>query len=599
MPSSTGSSPGSAESDDRVARRRRRRPVPARRPASGVPDPVSDPLAVPPGTLAACLSAVFEHVAAAVPVLHRPSVLAALGASAASPGGDGPPGLDGGSPWGGRPLALLCAVAANAVRLADLPLTATERRRAGFALAERARAYLASGYLARQHGGCSPSPDAISDLEAVQAMIFLGRFLGPEGLYDQARAVGRRAWDTLASAALAGHGAAAIITDPHAVPADASEWAAQEMWLRAASYLCWSELNARAFTGEIVDPTTGVLAGPLALPCSEDLFLLPADDAFALCAEGARPRAVVDPSPLLVAAPDPGAAHAFPASLLSPVLDGRASRTSVWVLLSLISRARVHLRALATLHALDPVLVASSDPGKDSMQERALRTSVSALLALSSGLLDALPQLRGPPEALHPLTLRLAETFGPGPATGLLTTLLVVAAAPVFLLTDLPAGSPAPPGLFSSPAFLTALDGSAACLSVMRWQLARPRTLPSTFQTAFIAVLKVGAFLAGLEAAVGGLQESWEGGAATCLRYAEALGAFHPVGTGPAIASLRALIPPASPSLALSPLADPGFPCDAFASIAGGHASFLERVAGRGSARRWEGGRVVPEDEEA
>ncbi|KAI9009238.1 hypothetical protein DFJ74DRAFT_356651 [Hyaloraphidium curvatum] len=216
------------------------------------------PLPGPPDVLPRALAAFWTHHYVVVPVIHRPAFEAAMRGSGSTTGASrGTPELA--SIYRTRPMALMYAMAANAVRLVPT-LDAAEKRAYAVACFERCRDLL----LSRQ----------TDDLESAQALFLLVGLLALAGVPGKTLPLLRR---TVATAQ------ALYLGLPRTRPKSAAEWIARELVLRLRLGAAMIDYGASYSSGATQTMGSYFFPHGLELPRSEAYFFhAHPEEAFAL-----------------------------------------------------------------------------------------------------------------------------------------------------------------------------------------------------------------------------------------------------------------------------------------------------------------------------
>ncbi|KAI9019927.1 hypothetical protein DFJ74DRAFT_142351 [Hyaloraphidium curvatum] len=464
----------------------------------------------PPEVLFACVSAYWDSPHVHSPLIHRHTLERAF--------------LDVGSPMygeGRRPTALLSAMASNGASTVDLP---------GWSIAEREA--LAAMY-ADNADRLLRKGDA-SDLEAVQALALLRRRNLTAHHTGGNRSAADRAWDLLRPLLAEGRLPGGFLSRDWE-PADSAEWVRGDMLMRVTLFMGMIDLLEVMYGNKAPDLDL-YLHGELPLPCSDVVFEMPAEDAFALLSHPGTPlpRAFVDPAPLLVTVPDMEAAQGVVVSLIRALFELRAGRQAFVLLWQLLGHLVCRLRDHPGLCNVDRVALASSDPADDTQDMAAVRAGNAALERLVAGVFEAMPPEFGLPLAVGDpspfLTSADALLGGLPHALALLSGIVALHAHVIaaWVRGD-PGGADA--AFFASAPMTSVLASGLAASRLMEAHLALDPTLKWAHRYAYVAVLKVGALSAAVASAAG---PETEAGAAAAHdarvagRYMETYAKVHP-----------------------------------------------------------------------
>lgn len=424
--------------------------------------------------------------------------------------------------YGGKPTALLFAVAALGVRFAELPgLTDFERQLHSREFSERAKELLLAGYYGSSRppmpegSGLPPLPDhgAITRLEAAQTIIFIFQFCVSSGLAPKGFVLLQRLFDVLLELCLDGN--QEQLRGINWEPTNHTEWIYHEMRMRLwGSYVAMDVTFAYQAQRE---PLHDYFSHPFPLAAHEYYFdSLPAEIAFDylfLQESPAQRKLWTTPADIsrLLSTRDPNERNTILIHFIQPIVSHRRTVFGFTLLATCLRYFRIRIREAASRLGVDPYRLACKmglSTGLEDLEpsERIYLDFVDNFLgvvgAFRSILPDQMAQVMSEGstaalfEAAHFFFVdeRYAHLF-------LLSCLSMLSACmenwigdTIALTAELPAGSDSgvPTWFFASPAFTSVLEFAIIFTRILEGQLSNDPGLVNNHYALFMSTLRTG-----------------------------------------------------------------------------------------------------------
>lgn len=353
---------------------------------SGVPDGGSPPLDV----IMPCISAYWTYCHVWSPTVHKLTFEKAFCLSSSRI-------------YGGKPTALLFAIAAIGTRFAELPgVTDRQRRQYAREYCERSKALLLSGYydghqdpLPDTHGPPPVSTNRMSRLEAAQTLILIFQFCVSSGLAPRGFILLERLFDVVLE--LCVDRTRGVLLGSNWRPSTEFEWIFDEMRKRVlASFVAMDVTFAYAAKRE---PMYDYFQHPFRFASHEFYFdTLSPDIAFDILYNSVDSSRDVDQPydfKLLLRTRDPTDLAILLRQLVDPVFAQKRSVVSFTMLATAVRYQRIRIRELAVHTNIDPYLLAAKqsneDPSSPMVSELVYIDNAKALETLEEALVAALP----------------------------------------------------------------------------------------------------------------------------------------------------------------------------------------------------------------
>lgn len=437
--------------------------MPGTRAASSVPavTPVPQPnetRTVDGEMLKTFVEGFFDYASYYSPIVHRPSFDRAFATS--EPTVYGPQ----------APVALMYIIAAIGLRHVPLPAGWSEQDRGqvGTMLYERAHKLLVSDLEAGTNTSKQMTP--VGTLSTIK---FLLSYSLAEGWAEKAIDFMDRACTMVKDLCFPSQSIAVYFEEDSDC---AATWLEKDILLRILVELAAIDY-ARSLRLGVEPGLWEVLLARLPLPVHDDIFNLPAEDAFRLLLkDGLENRRVrVDWSPLAEWPLDRAKMCALVKEMTAPLFDRRTFAFGAFSVQNVFILARHNLRTFARAHGLDVLAIAAHEAVDDSAEEAECRRAAGIINEMVSTFYGTMPAEFGTAlsEGNADPFFELGVKY-PGDSSRLFPVLSVCMLMEVGRLETwvwAPPGSPVDPRFFGSPPFLAALESSIVVARLMEAQM--------------------------------------------------------------------------------------------------------------------------------